>query len=84
MSSLLRLVQQLKRFLKIRFELALKYFSFFLTHLDLKQYICSYTPIVSLKTIPGARFTKVPIINGPGKLSPSRLKIDVSIVLHLT
>ena len=33
---------------------------------------------------PGARFSKVPIINGPGKLSPSTLKIEVSIVLHLT
>ena len=32
----------------------------------------------------GARFSKVPIINGPGKLSPSTLKIEVSIVLHLT
>ena len=33
---------------------------------------------------PGARFSKVPIINGPGKLSPFTLKIEVSIVLHLT
>ena len=33
---------------------------------------------------PGARFSKVPIINGPGKLSPFPLKIEVSIVLHLT
>ena len=32
---------------------------------------------------PGARFSKVPIINGPGKLSPFTLKIEVSIVLHL-
>ena len=32
----------------------------------------------------GARFSKVPIINGPGKLSPFTLKIEVSIVLHLT
>ena len=31
----------------------------------------------------GARFSKVPIINGPGKLSPFTLKIEVSIVLHL-
>ena len=30
------------------------------------------------------RFSKVPIINGPGKLSPFTLKIEVSIVLHLT
>ena len=33
---------------------------------------------------PGARFSKVPIINGPGKLSPFALKIEVSMVLHLT
>ena len=33
---------------------------------------------------PGARFSKVPIINGPGKLSPFTLRIEVSIVLHLT
>ena len=32
---------------------------------------------------PGARFSKVPIINGPGKLSPFTLKIEASIVLHL-
>ena len=33
---------------------------------------------------PGTRFSKVPIINGPGKLSPLTLKIEVLIVLHLT
>ena len=33
---------------------------------------------------PGARFSKFPIINGPGKLSPFTLKIELSIVLHLT
>ena len=33
---------------------------------------------------PGARFSNVPIINGPGKLSPFTLKIEVLIVLHLT
>ena len=32
----------------------------------------------------GGRFSKVPIINGPGKLSPFTLKIEFSIVLHLT
>ena len=32
----------------------------------------------------GAFFSKVPIINGPGKLSPFSLKIEVSIVLHVT
>ena len=34
--------------------------------------------------VPGARFSKVPIINGPGKSSPFILKIEVSNVLHLT
>ena len=34
---------------------------------------------------PGARFSKVPIIiNGPGKLLPFTLKVEVSIVWHLT
>ena len=33
---------------------------------------------------PGGRFLKVPIIKGPGKLSPFTLKIEVSIVLHIT
>ena len=31
-----------------------------------------------------ARFSKVQLINGPGKLSPFTLKIEVSSVLHLT
>ena len=35
-------------------------------------------------TSPGARFSKVPIINGPGKLLPFTLKTGVSVVLHLT
>ena len=35
------------------------------------------------KILPGARFSKVPIINGPGKPSPFILKIEVSNVLHL-
>ena len=34
--------------------------------------------------LPGACFSKVPMINGPGKLSPFSLKIEVSIVLHVT
>ena len=34
--------------------------------------------------IPGACFSKVSIINGSGKLSPFSLKIEVSIVLHVT
>ena len=29
---------------------------------------------------PGARFSKVAVINGPGKLSPFTLKTEVSIV----
>ena len=33
--------------------------------------------------IPGARFSKFPIINKPGKPSPFILKIEVSKVLHL-
>ena len=33
---------------------------------------------------PGARFSKVLIINGPSKLYPFALKIEVSTVLHLT
>ena len=33
---------------------------------------------------PGACFSKVPIINVPGKLSPFSLKIEVSIVLDVT
>ena len=32
----------------------------------------------------GARFPKVPIINGHGKLLPFTLKSGVSVVLHLT
>ena len=40
----------------------------------------SHTAIMA----PGARFSEVPIINGPGKLSPFTVKIEVSIVLHLT
>ena len=38
----------------------------------------------SLVARPGARFSKVPIINGPGKLLPFTLKIEGSIVLDLT
>ena len=40
--------------------------------------------IVAKLLRPGVRFSNVPIINGPGKLSPFTLKIEVSIVLHLT
>ena len=50
MPLLLRLEQQHKRFLQIHFEFA--YFSFFLTHLELKLLIRSYTLVVLSKTIP--------------------------------
>ena len=36
-----------------------------------------------MKGNPGARFSKVPIINGPGRLLAFTVKIEVSIVLHL-
>ena len=39
---------------------------------------------ITVSNGPGARFSKVLIISGPGKLSPFTLKIEVSIVLHLT
>ena len=40
--------------------------------------------LLSKRFGPGARFSKVPTINGPGKLSPFTLKIEVSIVFYLT
>ena len=43
----------LKDFFKIHFEYA--DFSFLLTHLGLKRYICSYTLVVPSKTIPDSR-----------------------------
>ena len=52
-SFILRLEHQQKRFLKIHFESA--YFSFFLTHVELKQYIRSYIPVARLKSIPDSR-----------------------------
>ena len=36
----------------------------------------------SVGECPGARFSKVPIINWPGKMTPFTLKIEVSIVLQ--
>ena len=65
MSSLLRLEQQQKRFLKIHFEFA--YFFFFLSRLKLKKQIRSYTIVVPLKTIPDSRPKrrhKIPILWG--------------------
>ena len=41
-------------------------------------------PRWSLSKAPGARFSKVPIINGLVKLLPFTLKTGVSVVLHLT
>ena len=35
-------------------------------------------------TVPGARFSKVPIISGPVKLLLCTCKVEVSIVLHLS
>ena len=43
----------LKDFFKIHFEYA--DFSFLLTHLGLKRYLCSYTLVVPSKTIPDPR-----------------------------
>ena len=51
MLSLLRLERK-QKIIQIHFEFA--YFSFFLTHLELKQ-ISSYTPAVPSKTIPDSR-----------------------------
>ena len=52
-SSLVRSERQQKKILKIHFEFA--YFSRFLFHLDLKQQIRSYTPVVPSKAIPNFR-----------------------------
>ena len=52
-SFTLRLEHQQKRFLKIHSESA--YFSFFLTRVELKQYIRSYIPVVRLKSISDSR-----------------------------
>ena len=40
--------------------------------------------VIVCAVMPGTSFSKVPMINGPGKLSPFSLKIEVSTVLHLT
>ena len=40
------------------------------------------TPLLKVR-FSEARFLKVSIINGPGKVSPFTFKIEVSIVLHL-
>ena len=56
---------------------------------DLWPFLISDTGLESRRKLitvagPGACFSKVPIINGPGKLSPFSKKIEVSIVLHVT
>ena len=51
---------------------------------SIKVYFSSKLLLAAFDNGPGARFSKVPIINGPGKQLPFTLKIDVSIVLHLT
>ena len=53
------------------------------TEQEVKEADFVYATFNLLIPSPGARFSKVPIINGPGKLSPLTLKIEVSIVLHL-
>ena len=42
------------------------------------------TSAIGALDVSGAYFSKVPIINGPCKLSPFSLKIEVSIELHVT
>ena len=51
-------------------------------NLDIKE--MEKTAQVIFFLVSGGSFSKVPIINGPGKLSPFTLKIEVSIVLHRT
>ena len=49
-----------------------------------REKICNFDPKASESCLnSGARFSKVPIINGTGKPSPFILKIEVSKVLHL-
>ena len=45
---------------------------------------CQHRGLQACLEGPGARFSKVPIINGPVKLLLFTCKIEVSIVLHLT
>ena len=44
----------------------------------------NYASLLHIRLRAGARFSKVPIINGPVKLLLFSCKIEVSIVLHLT
>ena len=77
MSSLLKLEKQQKRFLKIHFEFSC--FSFFLTHLELKQkYVRTcHLPAtaVPLKTIPGSRpkwAKSIPVFRPKGRKTPGK------------
>ena len=63
---------------RVKFLVVKKYFS------EFGWEHAQFNVVSTLSNGPGARFSKVPIINGPGKLSPFTLKIEVSIVLHLT
>ena len=56
----------------------------FLLTLHLGENLYSHTDNLSQYGSSGARFSKVPIINGPGKLLPFTLKTGLSVVLHLT
>ena len=70
----LSLEQQQKIFLNIHFEFT--YFSLFLTHLELKRKIRSYTPVVTSKTIPDSRpkWAKyIPVFRPKRRKSPTRL-----------
>ena len=49
-----------------------------------KEILFNQALVCTVFKSPGARFSKVPIINGPVKLLPFTFKIEVSIVLHLT
>ena len=67
-----------QKILDARAELLLNKTNCFFAVLDAVAVIVAQAPG------PRARFSKVPIINDPGKLSRFPLKIEVSIVLHLT
>ena len=49
------------------------------------QFLEDLTVLVGKTILPNkvwVSFSRVPIVNGPGKLLPFTLKIEVSIVLH--
>ena len=57
--------------------------SYFFRSMSESSVVVSESDFISRPTVSGARFSKVPIINGPGKLSPFISKIEVSKVLYL-